>query len=201
METEKIVMERSDALELYREYRRSKNKETKIDGEIKRTYRAISKGQVVIKALESIGNAGLKADGFPALAICRANASHCEVSMEWNGAANFFAATKDGAVTTGKSRWNRSHSKENKIAMRTGSFPITDRERARAVAIVPQAPLHLRPTEADMAKYHILWEAEWSPIPPRDPMLLRRIGNADLWIVVAHWDLTEVERAALATRI
>lgn len=52
-----------------------------------------------------------------------------------------------------------------------------------------------------MAKYHILWEAEWAPIPPRDPMLLRRIGEADLWVVVAHWDLTEVERAALATRI
>lgn len=52
-----------------------------------------------------------------------------------------------------------------------------------------------------MNKYHILWEAEWSPIPPRDPMLLRRIGKADLWVVVAHWDLTEVERAALSTRI
>jgi len=35
---------------------------------------------------------------------------------------------------------------------------------------------------------------------PRDPMLLRRLGG-DLWLVVAHWDLTEVERAAMATRV
>jgi hypothetical protein len=32
-------------------------------------------------------------------------------------------------------------------------------------------------------------------------MLLRRIGRADLWLVVAGWDLTEVERAALSTRL
>lgn len=194
METERIIMDRGEALALYREYRRSKNKETKIDTEIKRTYRAIGQGQVVIKALESIANAGLKADGFPVLAICRANASHCEVSMEWHGAANFFAST-------GQRGFRRSHARANKVAMRAGSFPRTDRNRSDAVAVVPQAPLHLRPEESDMAKYHILWEAEWSPIPPRDPMLLRRIGDADLWVVVAHWDLTEVERGALSTRI
>ena len=123
--------------------------------------------------------------------------------MQWGGAANFFAATKDGAVPASPNRrWaSRSHSKENKVAMRAGSFPTIDRKRSNAIAVVPQAPLHLRPSDADMAKYHILWEAEWSPIPPRDPMLLRRIGEADLWVVVAHWDLTEVERGALATRI
>ena len=30
---------------------------------------------------------------------------------------------------------------------------------------------------------------------------LRRIGKADLWLVVAQWDLTEVEKAALSTRV
>ena len=37
--------------------------------------------------------------------------------------------------------------------------------------------------------------------PPRDPYLLRRIGKADLWLVVASWELTEVEMAALSTRV
>lgn len=32
-------------------------------------------------------------------------------------------------------------------------------------------------------------------------MLLRRIGQADLRVVCAAWDLTEVERAVLAGRI
>ena len=61
-------------------------------------------------------------------------------------------------------------------------------------------PIHLRPKRG-LANYHVLWEAEWTPSPPRDPFLLRRIGKADLWLVVAQWDLTEVERAALATRV
>jgi hypothetical protein len=36
---------------------------------------------------------------------------------------------------------------------------------------------------------------------PVDPFLLRRIGSADLWLVVASWELTAVEVAALATRV
>jgi hypothetical protein len=32
-------------------------------------------------------------------------------------------------------------------------------------------------------------------------MLLRRIGKGDLWLVVASWNLTAVEKAALATRL
>lgn len=65
---------------------------------------------------------------------------------------------------------------------------------------MPLIPVHLRPRHA-LDNYHVLWEAEWSRVVPRDPYLLRRIGNADLWLVLAAWDLTEVERAALATRV
>lgn len=195
METEQIIMDREEALALYKEYRKSRRYETKIDAEVKRTYRAISQGKVVIKALESIVAAGLDDTGyFPRLAICRASASHCEVDMQWNGAATFRTATATGA------NWSRA--KGNRVEIRPGAFPrIEDRKRSSARAIIPQCPLHLRPKDEDMGKYHVLWEAEWTPIPPRDPMLLRRIGEADLWVVVAHWDLTEVERAALATRI
>jgi hypothetical protein len=42
---------------------------------------------------------------------------------------------------------------------------------------------------------------EWRKVVPKDPYLLRRIGDGDMWVVVAHWDLTEVERAALAHRL
>jgi len=195
MQTEKIIMDRDEAATLYREYRKSRSYETKIDAEVKRTYRAISQGKVVIKALESIANAGLKEDGFPKLAICRATATHCEVAMEWHGGATFYVAGRSGRG------WRASQAKANRIALHADAFPRIKRERREAVAAVPPPPLHLRPKDDDLGKYHILWEAEWSPIPPRDPMLLRRIGDADLWVVVAHWDLTEVERAALSTRI
>jgi hypothetical protein len=60
-------------------------------------------------------------------------------------------------------------------------------------------PLHLRPRAA-LTRYHIRWQAECARIPPKDPYLLRRI-RADMWLVCAMWDLTDVERAALATRV
>jgi len=66
--------------------------------------------------------------------------------------------------------------------------------------MVPLVPVHLRPKRG-LANYHVLWEAEWERIVPRDPLLLRQIGRGDMWLVVAQWDLTEVERAALSARI
>lgn len=52
-----------------------------------------------------------------------------------------------------------------------------------------------------LANYHVLWEAEWPKVPPVHPILLRRIGVADLWVVSAAWDLIPVEQAALAARM
>jgi hypothetical protein len=46
--------------------------------------------------------------------------------------------------------------------------------------MVPIVPVHLRPKHG-LQNYHILWEAEWHPVPPTDPMLLRRYAG-DLWI-------------------
>jgi len=65
---------------------------------------------------------------------------------------------------------------------------------------VPIIPGYLRPKRG-LQNYHILWEAEWSRGVPVDPYLLRRIGQGDLWLVVAAWELTEVERAAMSTRV
>jgi hypothetical protein len=49
-------------------------------------------------------------------------------------------------------------------------------------------------------RWRRLWEAEWRRVAPRDPYLLRHVGG-DIWVVLAAWDLTEVERAAMATRL
>jgi hypothetical protein len=38
-------------------------------------------------------------------------------------------------------------------------------------------------------------------VPPVDPLLVRRLGEADLWVVCGAWDLTEVERTVLASRV
>jgi len=74
---------------------------------------------------------------------------------------------------------------------------------SRIAAMVPIVPPPLRPDDS-LAKYHLLWEADWRdvgelPPPPGDPALLRHLGG-DMYAVLAVWDLTPIERAVLAGR-
>lgn len=188
MQTEAITLDRAKARDLYRAYKKHKHYSEPIDDEIRRAYQLLAQGRLIIKALESIKAAGLGDDGFPKLALCRADRSSCQVSIYHNGSSDMSA---DGART-------------GKVGSLLFHFPADTFPRSRAKwngrALLPPVPLHLRPKRG-LANYHILWEAEWQPVPPRDPFLLRRIGKADMWLVVAMWDLTEVERAALAARL
>lgn len=192
METQHITLDRTQARELYRKYRSHQHYSTPVDAEVQRTYQLIAQGHLVIKALESIAQAGLGDDHLPRLAIVRADAERCYVHMLMNGGARFQMK-----------RWTRDVETRCYIDLPAGSFPGWDMPRGRrnaAEAMVPLVPIDQRPKRG-LANYHILFEAEWSPIPPTDPMLLRRIGKADLWVVCAAWDLTEVERAVLAGRL
>ena len=192
MHTESIELDRTRARELWRDYRKHQHWSQPIDDEVARTYHAIAQGKVVIKALESLCAAGLNEQGLPKLALVRADAEHCWLRAESDGSAVF--TMNQSALQA----WRDSAYARQRINLPKGSFAFT--QRKRAAAIVPQIPLPLRPKRG-LENYHILSEAEWSPLPPTDPLLLRRVGKGDLWIVCASWDLTEVERAALAARI
>lgn len=66
--------------------------------------------------------------------------------------------------------------------------------------LVPPIPFHLRPN-GDAEKYFILWEVEhweeWHPsTAPGDPLLLERIAHP-IYLVVAQWDLSELEKRIL----
>jgi hypothetical protein len=188
MQTENIVLDRGEALRLYRKYREHRHYSQPVDLEIQRVYQAIAKGQVVIKALSSIIGAGVGDDGLPKLAICRADATMCFVEMRSDGGARMSA-----------DRWPKENHNRRYIDFAAGSFP-GNRTRRAGQAIMPLVPINLRPKRG-IENYHVLFEAVWQPVPPVDPMLLRRIGKADLWLVVAAWELTEVERTVLASRV
>ena len=192
MQTQQITMTRHEARGLYRSYKKHLHYSKPIDRECMRAYQLLAQGRLVIKAIESVAKAGLNQDGFPKLALCRADATSCRLRLERDGSAHFL----DDRIGWGR---RKNCAPDRFIDFPPGTFPV-QREIWRAEALVPSAPLHLRP-QRGLANYHILWEAEWSKRPPVDPYLLRRIGKADLWLVVAMWNLTEVERAALSTRI
>jgi hypothetical protein len=191
METQRIEVERSRALELYRAYKKHQFYSEPIDAEIQRAYQLISQGRMVIKALESIRAAGLNAQGFPKLAIGNATYGNVRCDLE-----------KDGSALIVRNMRRSVSDKWNTFRFKAGTFvrsPPMKEWREQAVAMVPLVPVHLRPKRG-LQNYHVLWEADWTRQPPVDPMLLRRIGG-DMWLVVAAWDLTEVERAAMAARI
>jgi hypothetical protein len=197
MEAVNIEMDAATAYKLYQAYQRDRHFETAIDKEIKRTYREIAKGHTVIKALESIVAAGAHEDGTPKLGLVRADQTRCIMSRDHDG--GFTLSTpgfENKSVAAADMRFRfPSGSLPQQIDTSTGRSWWRPRE-----AIVPLIPLHLRP-RTGLDGYHILWEAEWNRTVPIDPFLLKRLGKGDLWLVVAAWDLTEVERAALQSRV
>lgn len=200
MHTEKITVDRKQAAELYRSYKSHSAYSAPIDWEVQRTYQLLAQGKTIIRAIESIKAAGLDEKHLPKLALAPATASHCHIRRGTDG--SLIMSPSDNWWGRNKNMF-RFHSET--FVFPVDSFPLTwdqkhRQDRSDHKAIMPTIPVHLRPKRA-LENYHVLWEAEWQPVPPRDPYLLRRIGKADLWLVVAHWDLTEVERAALATRI
>jgi hypothetical protein len=204
METARIEVDRKQARDLYRKYKEHRAYSEPIDWEIQRTYQLLAHGNVIIKAIESIKLAGLNEKHLPKLALAPATATHCHLRRNRNGS---IVMGKDDDFNAWRKRTNQIRLPDEAFHFPADSFPLStwakvpyrlDTSNHRAA--LPIIPIHLRPKRG-LANYHVLWEAEWERVVPRDPYLLRRIGKADLWLVVAHWDLTEVERAALATRV
>lgn len=189
MDTKIVELDRNKAKKLYRDYKKHQHYSTPIDQEIQRAYQLIAQGRMVIKALESITLSGVNAQGWPKLAIMRADQSQCHFNTDHSGNGGTFQSQ----------RWVRGKISAS-LNIHVDIPGVPKQLHQTAIAIVPSCPLSHRPKRG-LANYHILWEAEWTKIVPRDPFLLRRIGKADLWLVVHMWELTEVERGAMATRI
>lgn len=171
-----------EAAELYRKYQAHRAYQTPHDEEIARIYKHIARGRTVIRALESIRQAGLGYDGFPKLAIAPAHLTMC--CWRPGREAGVFGAT------------GRTRAARNFVRM---DWPGLNATKYYAEAVVPLIPVHLRPKRG-LQNYHVLWEAEWTRRYPVDPYLLRRFGG-DAWLVVAAWDLTDVERAVMSHRL
>jgi hypothetical protein len=194
MKVEQLQVNPSKAHELWRKYQSHRVHQTAADAEIEAIYKRIAQGKTVIRALESIRAAGVDAKGLPLLAIARADAPLCY----WHPRGGW---RNRGAHFNDK-RWPTDRAPA-KIALQSKTvmidWPEVPDQNNVHEAIVPLIPVHLRPKRG-LANYHILWEAEWTKRYPVDPFLLRRFGG-DAWLVVAAWDLTEVERAVMSSRL
>lgn len=190
IETQNVIVDRAEARALYRKYREHQHYAKPIDREIQRTYQLIAQGRLVIRAINGIIHAGLNEQHLPKLAIVRADAPEC-----------VWIPNAMGGGTFNMERWPRNNAAQSRtIRIPNHAWPAVATVRFRYQAQTPLIPIHLRPKRG-LENYHILFETEWTRAVPIDPILLRRIGRADLWMVVAAWDLTEIEQAALAARV
>lgn len=195
MDAPKIDMDRDNARDLYREYLTHRHYSKPVDDEIRRALKEIAQGNVVIRAIEALRLGGVNERNLPNLAITRADQDACFYHYYYDGRARFAATERHTDI----SRFARDMAFE----FLPGTFPQPVRRGSwenNWRAFSPRIPQELKPKRG-LENYHVLWEAEWEPVAPRDPLLLRRLGAGDMWLVVAAWDLTEVEQLALSGRI
>jgi len=196
MNIQTITMDKTKAREAFLHYRSSvRARFTKEDHALMVGYRALAKGKILLDLADVMKQAGCNHLYQPKLAICRADATHVWFRRERGGAGTFQM----------DSGWISGRATMRYVRLLPSTFPWDDVSYNTnpncdlIKAQVPCVPPQFRP-KSDLSNYHVLWEAEWTPEPPSDPILLRRLSGM-LFAVMASWDLTAVERAVLRGRL
>jgi hypothetical protein len=190
MKTTEIEASQEEIDEKLEEYGAVQSKE----GFVKKTkeaYTYLKKGFRIIDVFETFKHCGTM-KGLPRLAIARADQKTAILSRK----GNF------GRMKTHKSLSNMTWTAFSiDVSLPKGTLPkLTEyiEVRKMATANAPIIPArHLPKNKLD--KYFILWEVKkWGRIeePKRDPLLLKRLTK-NLFVVIASWDLTNLESKIL----
>lgn len=185
-----IDVDQEKAKEALKEYRTEvKRTHHRLDMQILRGYRAIAKGHKLINLPEVLKAGGMNDNGYPKLAVARANAREVFVDLHSDGHGCFY-------TDRGGSTWRRYVVTQSRVYIPEGTFPW-ENYRQDVSTIVPMIPPAHRPARG-LDSYHILFEVtRWNRTVPADPALIRYLGG-DLWVLVSTWELSELERAVLA---
>ncbi len=166
------------------------------DAALAEGYKALSEGRALISLQRAITEGGCLPNNLPRLAVGPVRSEWCYVERRQNGSVTFRPTDRG---------WARSTRLPPDTLPRCeySDLPGSSWERGSWRAMVPIVPPEHRPKGAPrMTRYHVLWEVdEWqvAPRPPGDPALLKHL-RGDLWMLLATWDLTDLERAVLSQR-
>jgi hypothetical protein len=182
MDLTTITISQQEARIKFVEYRHAvRERHQKEDEILMRGYRALALGRRVLSIRDTFIASGFTPDRLPKLALCRADAKRCDINVDQRGTINMRMADMSRFV------WERI---APSVAWNAPDGNV------EATAIVPVVPPDLRPAHA-LDAYHILWEAEWSvKRAPKDPALLKHLAG-DLFVVLAVWNLTALERSVI----
>lgn len=204
MDVEAMEIPKEQAQEEYEAYKEAlKTHKDQYISDMKALYGHMRHGRAVLDIYKAFEDAGVNEKNEPKLAICRADSKMC-----------FCTSYKEGRVTflhdrgfPSADQWRRGHWKVSKsdVSLPNGTLKHEnwkDRWEMNLQTLVPTIPARfLNVLRTSLQNYFVLWEVEeWKRVPPRDPMLLKRI-TPNMFVVLATWDLTELERAVIKGRI
>lgn len=208
---EVVTVPKDEALAKFKEYETAvRQSHSAQDAALRDTYKALSEGHGVINLVAAIRKAGAhERTCFPKLAVMRADKEFVYYKRIMGGASQTGGGIFSHSPTQNIERRSKlAQGKRLQFVMPAGTFGKLGRDYPSGVWKVQRAPLPvippaLRPQDP-LSRYCVLWEVAadgWTtvepPRPPHDPMLLRPLGPSGLYAVVAHWDLTDVERMVL----
>ncbi len=200
MNVMEYTMKRKEAHKLWKDYVAAvkSNPRDKFLLDMKKVYNQLKSGRKIIDILKIFEISGVTDKFEPKLAITEASSEKVYCEYRENGSLHF---------KTRPFSWGLDRAKDSDVVL-LNIFPKlpesqwTDKynHHKRMEAVVPKIPASIRP-KGKLNNYYVLWEVEqWKPVPPRDPFLLRRITN-NMFVVVAGWQLTELERSVMRGRV
>jgi hypothetical protein len=200
MNLQPIEVSWSKARETLRQYGSIlKEKRTAEDLAILKSTKAILADKMVIRLADAVKNGGVDNRGLPKIAIVRADDTYCRVKSRGATCEMAGMSNRNDTVSDWHTKRNSYFHRRSMTKPRGFKFKLSGRfqDSCEAVAVVPTIPPAHRPPPTAYDNYYILFEALWEAVPPVDPALLAPLG-CGLFVVVAVWDLTGVERAVLA---
>lgn len=198
MDVAQFEVTQKEAAEQWKLYRDAckLNPKDAFSQDMKACYNQLKQGRKIIDMDETMKRGGLNMKGEPRLAVCRADALYCILYIKEDGTYRFTAGQDRRKVYVDD--------------FTTSIFPKLTSQQIKEKGgdywglilrtVVPAIPPICKP-KANLENYHVLWEVdEWKIIPPKDPYLLKRI-HGNIFVVLAGWNLSELERAVMKGRL
>lgn len=186
---------RKVAQEKWRLYKEAtKRSKDPIYKDMKKVYNQLKGGRKVIDINSVFEKSGINSLLQPKLAIARIALKEIYFHYHRSGRLRFSHSSWDGSSQSGDVLMNGVLPNQTEESF--GKYTHSKTGKA-PVPLVPPQFLPKRITN----DLYVLWEVkEWEMVPPKDPYLLKRITK-NMFVVLAAWDLTELERAVMKGRM
>lgn len=189
MNIEKFALPREEAYEKWKAYVAAcKTNPSSTNEDMKKVYNQLKSGRKVVDIFKVIQRGGVNHEYEPRLAVGRANHTMIYCDYYTNGSLRYVHHDE----------WWRHTSKKD-VSLPIDTLPRYDGVAKTFSCAIPTAPANLQPKKMT-ADYYVLWEVEkWDAMPDRDPYLLRRI-TPNMFVIVAAWELTDLEISVISGR-